>query len=150
MNFRIIKAIFLAVALLYVCIIQAQPTDFSKAGILASAQIKSPVRETIIQLLQEEIAKRTSIKLPNVNTADKQSIIALALVDDVNLSGLEVPKRLGENLPENKPEGFRIAVTKQAGKQVIWLIGADQRGDVPDFHRQAGRLETGAQRALLG
>jgi hypothetical protein len=128
MNFRITKAIFLAVALLYVCIIQAQPTDFSKAGILASAQIKSPVRETIIQLLQEEIAKRTSIKLPNVNTADKQSIIALALVDDVNLLGLEVPKRLGENLPENKPEGFRIAVTKQAGKQVVWLIGADQRG----------------------
>lgn len=128
MNFRIIKAIFLAVALLSVCVIQAQPTDFSKAGILASAQIKSPVRETIIQLLQEEIAKRTSIKLPNVNTADKQAIIALVLVDDVNLSGLEVPKQLGGNLPEKKPEGFRIVVTKQAGKQIIWLIGADQRG----------------------
>ncbi len=128
MNFRIIKAIFLAVALLYVCIIQAQPTDFSKAGILASAQIKSPVRETIIQILQKEIAKRTSIQLPNVNTADKQTIIALTLVEEVKLAGLEVPKQSGENLPENKPEGFRIAVTKQAGKQVVWLIGADQRG----------------------
>jgi hypothetical protein len=128
MNFRIIKTVFFSIALLFTSILQAQIIDFSKAGILASPTIKSPVRETVIQLLQEEIAKRTSIQLPNVNTADKQTIIALTLVEEVKLAGLEVPKQSGENLPENKPEGFRIAVTKQAGKQVIWLIGADQRG----------------------
>lgn len=128
MNIRLIKTTFFFVAIFWAYITNAQLYDFSKSGILASSKIKSPVRETAIQVLQEEIAKRTFIRLPNVNTSDKQTIIALALVDDVNLSGLVVPKQSGENLPETKPEGYRITVDKQAGKQIIWLIGADQRG----------------------
>lgn len=107
--------------------IKAQTVDLSKSEILASSSIKSPVRETIIQTLQEEIEKRTGLLLPNVNTIDKQAIV-LATVNDVNLSGMLVPKRSGENLPENKAEGFRLTVTQQAGKPIIWLIGADARG----------------------
>ncbi len=128
MNIRLIKTTFFFVAIFWAYITNAQLYDFSKSGILASSQINSPVRETAIQVLQEEIAKRTFIRLPNVNTSDKQTIIALALVDDVNLSGLVVPKQSEKNLPETKPEGYRITVDKQAGKQIIWLIGADQRG----------------------
>ncbi len=128
MNIRLIKTTFFFVAIFWAYVTNAQLYDFSNSGILASSKIKSPVRETVIQILQEEIAKRTSIRLPNVNTTDKQAIIALVSVDDVNLSGLVVPKQSGENLPETKHEGYRITVDKQADKQIIWLIGADQRG----------------------
>lgn len=128
MNIRITKTVFFCIALLFTSTLQAQIIDFSKAGILASPTIKSPVRETVIQLLQEEVAKRTNIQLPNVNTPDKQTIIALANVNDVALAGMPVPKRAGENLAETKAEGFRLTLTQQAGKQIVWLIGADQRG----------------------
>jgi hypothetical protein len=128
MNIKITKTVFFCIALLFTSTLQAQIIDFSKAGILASPTIKSPVRETVIQLLQEEVAKRTNIQLPNVNTPDKQTIIALANVNDVALAGMPVPKRAGENLAETKAEGFRLTLTQQAGKQIVWLIGADQRG----------------------
>ncbi len=41
---------------------------------------------------------------------------------------MPVPKRSGENLPEIKAEGFRIVVDQSHGKDILWLIGADERG----------------------
>ena len=106
----------------------AQTTDLSKAEILASAKIKSPVRETAIRVLQEEVAKRTSINLKLATGGGKSSIIALAILNDNELNGLPVPKRIGVDLPESKKEGYRIFSEKMNGKDIVWIIGADATG----------------------
>jgi Alpha-glucuronidase len=109
-------------------LVKSQVVDLSKSEILASNSIKSPLRETIIQTLQEEIGKRAGLLLPNVNAIDKQTIIALATRADTELAKLKVPNQTGEDLPEEKPEGFRIKVTQENGKKILWLLGADSRG----------------------
>ena len=108
--------------------LRSQVLDFSKAAVVASENIKSPVRETLIRTLQEEVASRTSVQLqlqPNVN---KPSVIMLVTIADREVAGLQVPKRAGNDIAENKPEGFRILAENQNGRQILWLIGADERG----------------------
>ncbi len=125
LNFRIIvSTIFLFAS----GILAAQTIDFSKAGILASENIHSPVRETAIRMLQEEVASRTGVKLSILNSVGKNELIILAKASDEQVAGLKVPKRTGENLPENKPEGFRVVTELVNGKPVLWLIGDDERG----------------------
>ena len=122
-------SIFLTILLLFTGrFLSAQTIDLSKAEILVSQNISSPVRETIIKVLQEEVAKRTSIKLPLRTDWGKNSTIALAIYSDNELNGISVPKRSGNNLSESKPEGYRIVSEKRNGKDIIWIIGADARG----------------------
>lgn len=109
-------------------IASAGVVNLSKAEIIASEKIGSPVRETAIRVLQEEIAKRTAINLKHVSAWGKAGNIALALTTDEVLNGVEVPKRAGENLPESKAEGYRIYFDKSNGKDILWIIGADERG----------------------
>jgi hypothetical protein len=42
--------------------------------------------------------------------------------------GQKGPLRTGENLPENKAEGFRICFEKFGETNILWLLGADERG----------------------
>ncbi len=122
-------------------LLYAQTADLSKASIIASVRINSPVRETAIRIVQEEVAQRTSIHLQLVPSSDKAEIIVLATIKDIEVGGLAVPKRTGENLPETKAEGFRIFLDKSAGKDILWLIGADDRGiifSIGQFLRTAG------------
>ncbi len=128
MNFRTIKTSLLTALLLLSFGLFAQPIDLSKAGILVSSGIASPVKEAIVQTLQEEVARRTGVQLPVIQAANKAVIVALVKVNDENISGMPIPKRSGTSLPENNPEGFRVVVENQSGKQILWLIGADQRG----------------------
>lgn len=121
-------AIFLLLVFLSAGILHAQTISLSKAAILASGNIKSPVRETAIRMLQEEVASRTTLKLPLLNSAGKKDLIVLAKITDDQVGGLQVPKRSGENLPETKAEGLRVISEQQNGKSVLWLIGADDRG----------------------
>ena len=105
----------------------AQTIDLSKAEILASPDIKSPVRETAIRVLQEEVEKRTSLKLSPATGNGKPPLIILVKTNDDKISGIAVPKRSGELLPESQAEGFRIAID-QNGRDILWLIAADERG----------------------
>ena len=105
----------------------AQTIDLSKAEILASPDILSPVRETAIRILQEEVEKRTSLKLSPATGNGKSPLIILAKTNDDKISGIAVPKRSGELLPESQAEGFRIAIDRN-GRDILWLIAADERG----------------------
>jgi hypothetical protein len=102
--------------------------DLSKSVLIASPNIKSPVRETVIRVLQEEIAQRSMLNLKVITTPVRSPLIALALVTDSDLNGTKVPQRSGDNLPEKKPEGFRIFLDKSGTDDILWLIGADERG----------------------
>jgi alpha-glucuronidase len=78
--------------------------------------------------LQEEVAQRTSINLRLISKLENTPVIVLALIKDDEISGMPVPKRTGEVFPEMKAEGFRIVFTQLNGKDILWLIGADERG----------------------
>ncbi len=105
-----------------------QIMDFNRATIIASQNLKSPVRETAIRLLHEEVAQRTSIDLPIHLKWNNASAIVLAKTDDNEVGDISVPKSKSENPPEKKPEGFRIVSTQSDGKSTLWLIAADERG----------------------
>ena len=109
-------------------ILSAQTTDFTRASLIISDNIKSPVKETLLRVLKEEVYQRTSIELQPATELTKNPLIALATVKDVEINGKRVPKLTGENLPETNAEGFRIILDKSSGKDILWLIGADERG----------------------
>jgi hypothetical protein len=105
----------------------SQAMDLSKASIRVSNGIKSPVRETLVKVLQEEVARRTSIKLP-LSSKWEDVTIAMVTIKDKEINGIKVPKRTGNDLPETRAEGFRVFIDASGGKKILWLIGADERG----------------------
>ena len=128
MNKIFIKTILPFLLLLYGNFLSAQIINLSRASIMASSKIAHPVRETAIRVLQEEVAQRTLIDLHLISKWNNNPVIVLASVKDDEIYGMPVPKRSGENLPETKAEGFRIVVDQSHGKDILWLIGADERG----------------------
>lgn len=102
--------------------------DLSKALILVSPAIKSPVKETASEILIEEISQRTSVMLNSGVNWNNKTIIALAFSGDKDLYGEVVPKRYGDNFPELKKEGYRLFHEAKNGKNIIWIIGSDARG----------------------
>ncbi|MEO8413696.1 MAG: hypothetical protein ABI472_08550 [Ginsengibacter sp.] len=135
-----IKAVLVAFVLFRSGVLPAQITDLSNAVIIASSKINHPVRETAIRVLQEEVAHRTSIQLRLTSKSVNTPVIILATIKDIEINGLPLPVRPGENLPETKAEGFRIVMDRSEGKDILWLIGADERGvifAIGDFLRTA-------------
>ncbi|MDF5689457.1 hypothetical protein [Aquirufa aurantiipilula] len=105
----------------------AQMIDFSKASIIASSQIASPFREKMMTVLQEEIVLKTSLKLSN-NPNEKSALFILAIHGSGNVSSYSLPTLSQDAQASIQKEGFRIIHQNIAGKDVLWLIGADQRG----------------------
>lgn len=130
MQYRITgyRALLLIILLLSAGAVSAQITDFSKAALMASSGIKSPVRETAIRTLEEEIFQRTALHLPLVSHDGGHPLIILAVAGDKEVNGIGVPERQGSDLAEHKAEGYRITMQQINGKAVLWLIGADERG----------------------
>jgi len=102
--------------------------DLSKATILVSTNIKSPVRETAGNILVEEIASRTNLELDITDNWDNKTIIALTITGEKELYGASVPNRSVDTLPELKKEGYRIFHESKNGKDILWITGADPRG----------------------
>jgi len=127
-NFNFFRIVFILALLVVSGIVSAQTIDLSKATIVASKTIKSPVRETEIRILQEEVAKRTGINPGLSSVIGKTPVIVLATIKDSEVGGLAVPKRIGDDLPESKAEGFRIFQDKSGSHEILWLVGADDRG----------------------
>jgi hypothetical protein len=108
--------------------IKAQSIDMRKAVIISVPSTNSMVRENTIRVLQEEVTKRTSLPLKQISKWGSMTVIALATVNDTSVYGQKIPLRTGSDLPEKNREGYRIVCTDKDGKEVIWIIGADERG----------------------
>jgi hypothetical protein len=121
-------AILLNLMLLFSIFLTAQDLDFSKANILASKNIPSPLRETAIRILKEEINQRTNLQLNELSKIGNQPIIAMVISSETELMGIPVPVNSSENKPEYNAEGFRIAIDQVDGKKILWMVAADQRG----------------------
>ena len=114
---------------LFVFVAHSQSFDFSKASVIVTSEVKSPVRETILEILRDEVEKRTGIQLNVTGKWDKKTpVIALALASQPELFGIQVPEIKDSNRPELHSEGFRIIHNDTQGKSILWLIGNDERG----------------------
>lgn len=106
-------------------ITRAETINLNKLNVLISEDIKPQVRVSALEILQEEIGKRSKISLSpteNWNAAGKFTI-ALALSSSAELNGKKLPVANDKNAPEFQPEGFRIVMQDN----ILWIIGADSR-----------------------
>ena len=108
----------------------AQPIDLTHAVMLSSPGIKSPVRETAMRVLSEEVQKRTNLLWKEATkwNGEHATVIALALSSDEKLGSKAVPSRENTSLPEYKAEGYRLVSRQEKGQSTIWIIGHDARG----------------------
>lgn len=121
--------IILIIGMITSCSNQAEKQlDLSKATVLISSTIKSPVHDKVGNILVEEIYKRTSLQLNLSDSWDNKTTIALTIADENELYGEAVPNRSGDDLPELKKEGYRIFHEIKNGKDILWITGADSRG----------------------
>jgi len=127
-KYRIAKIFLITLQIVFSGVISARTLDLSKASILTDGKNVSVVRKTAIRVLREEVAQRTSIQLPLESKWCKGVVIALATINETTINEVLIPKRIGDNLPESKSEGYRLYCEKKEGKEVIWIIGADERG----------------------
>ncbi|MEQ8551107.1 MAG: hypothetical protein RIC06_24850 [Cyclobacteriaceae bacterium] len=99
--------------------------DISEANILVSKDIKPLVRQSAVEILQEEVQKRTGLAWSEISSwKDAKGLtIALALSETKKLDGMAPPRRSGNNLSENQAEGFRLFKKDNT----LWIIGADSR-----------------------
>ena len=108
----------------------AQSISIKTANILVSPAIPSPMKETVVRTLTEEINKRTGITLKTISASPKagEYTIALVLSTDKEVAGKAIPVNADKNSAEYKPEGYRIVseLTDKGG--TLWIIGADARG----------------------
>ncbi len=107
------------------------PIDLSHAVIVSPfAGSKQPQGEAV-KMLREEIERRTKLPLRVSETwpDEAQTLIVLTTVDRTTDGPRPYPARKGEDLPENRPEGYRIFAEKILERPtVIWAVGADARG----------------------
>ncbi|MFC1634519.1 hypothetical protein ACFL5Z_06715 [Planctomycetota bacterium] len=108
----------------------AQQIDLTDATIIVSPRIKSPLRKTLVKILKEEVARRTSIEWLQEESwkEEKSMVIAIALSSDKGLLGRPVPQRNGDDLPERSAEGYRLVTEASTGRHIVWIVGADTRG----------------------
>ncbi|MBX3252608.1 MAG: hypothetical protein KF862_00600 [Chitinophagaceae bacterium] len=114
----------------FVKISNAQPVQLKNAAIAVSPSVPDPMRTTVVKVLQEEISKRTAIRLNTTGSWPVKSVpvIAIVLSSDKEYTGKKVPVSSNTASAEYKKEGYRVVSENNGGQQVIWIIGADTRG----------------------
>jgi len=105
--------------------LNAGEIDLSESQLIISSSVQSPLKETIIKVLQEEAARRSHLSLKVTNGWNHHRIIALALASDENLHSRPLPDKSNHSLPA---ESFTVVVEEDAAQTILWLIGSDERG----------------------
>lgn len=108
----------------------AQNVSLNDAVVLVRPGALPNAEKTAAVVLVEELERRTGIHL-NTTTRWPDGKAVIAITSKTHVAGWtrSVPVRDGNNLPETRPEGYRLWV--EAAKNappVVWLIGADARG----------------------
>jgi len=108
----------------------AATIDLSKATVVVRSGTLPPAEQTAARVLVEEIGKRTGLTW-KISSAwpSRGAVIAIASGSEDTGWPKSLPRRPGADLPEYRPEGFRLAVqTEEAKAAVVWIHGADSRG----------------------
>lgn len=95
--------------------------------IIVSKDLKPPMKDTYVKVLQEEIEKRTSIR-PELAGKPKGDVLSVILCmnSTSKVAGNVVPAIKDASSTANKPEGFRVVYERNIN--AFWVIGADERG----------------------
>ncbi len=139
---NVITILFLAVALLGQAApaAEAEMIDLKDAVVVIPGGGLSKPQRAAVTALIEEVEKRTGIRWSESTQwpADKPVIAIMSQAQSPKW-GRKIPARNGRNLPETRPEGYRLHVEHSANAPaVVWIQGADARGTlfgVGDFLR---------------
>jgi len=108
----------------------ATSLDLSQATVVVRSGTLPAAEQTAARVLVEEVRKRTGLNWP-LSTAWPKHGVVIAVSSGAAETGWPraLPRRPGRDLPEQRPEGFRLAV-EGGGVQsaVVWIQGADSRG----------------------
>ena len=108
---------------------KAAEVDLAHAVVVARPGALPEAERTAPIVLVEEIAKRTGIRLPaSTDWTAAKPVIAITSDPSVTSWGRSVPVRSGADLPERRPEGYRLWVDTSGAQPVVWVIGSDARG----------------------
>ena len=107
--------------------LSAQNRELNSLEFMISSNIKSPQRESLEKVIQEEIGKRTGLNVTSTKKWSNASpILALALQGDNKLFEKSIPSRAG--VDRLHAEGFHLVAEETKESNVIWIVGADVRG----------------------
>lgn len=110
--------------------VAATPLDLSEATVVVRPGTLPPAEHTAARVLGEEVRKRTGLNWP-VSTTWPQRGVVIAIASGTSDPGWgrPLPRRPGNDLPELRPEGFRLLATGGGDQPtVVWITGADSRG----------------------
>lgn len=108
---------------LFLLPLSAQNQDLSGASLILSKTIAPDFRETIAEILQEEVFRIAQIRMPRSERWTGNNI-ALSLAADQTLYGERLPS--GVDLP-TADESYTITMENRNGRETLWLIGKDER-----------------------
>ena len=101
-------------------------------------------------VLIEEVEKRTGLRWATSSALPSSGIaIAITSAAEVPGWGRDLPRRPGEDLPESRPEGYRLVVDTDSASPVVWILGADPRGAFFGVGRLLQELEWSKGRVQL-
>lgn len=107
----------------------ADPADLSAAAIVTRKADAAQAERTAAQLLAEEVERRTGLQWPTRQDWPDAGgvIVTTSNIDDVP-GGRKVPEGVRSGVAQLKAEGFVLAVENEAGRPIVWIVGADSRG----------------------
>ncbi len=123
---------FAALTLMFDAAFAATPSsaiNLVDAVVLVRAGDLAPGERMAGRILVEEMEKKAGVSWKQATQWPEDSpVIAVTTMDHPLLADRPAPLRTGEELPETKPEGYRIVTDMSGARPVIWIIGADGRG----------------------
>jgi hypothetical protein len=104
----------------------AQSVDLSKAKIFNTVTDKNVLLRSM-EVLQQEVEKRTGLKLATVQKLPKTADPLLILAVESDLAKLPENYRVAlRSLPDTKKEGFKLLLLP--GSKTVLIVGKDARG----------------------
>ncbi len=140
-----------AVVFMSFCVWAREDVDLS-AAVVISHTGELPDREhAAVVVLVEEIEKRTGIALPvATDWPEDKVVIVVSTTREASVGDYLPPKRFGDDLPEYRPEGYRLYVdSRRSGPPAVWVLGADPRGALYGVGALLRNLDWAEGRAAL-
>ncbi len=114
----------------WTCHATAATLDLSKATVVIRSGTLPAAEQTAARVLVEEVKKRTGLDWP-VSAAWPTAGVVIAVSSGSGDAAWPraMPRRQVKDLPELRPEGFRLVVEGRGTQPtVVWIHGADARG----------------------
>jgi len=103
--------------------------DLSRAVVVVRPGTIPSAERMAATVLVEELERRTGIRLATSTAWPRgRAVIAITSQSEVIAWNHQIPRRLGTDLPETRPEGYRLYVEEGPGYPTVWIIGRDPRG----------------------